>query len=92
MGFGKPVQPVDAWIPTGQSFFQMRPRSHVLITGPMKFHARRVFESFTRFLSDVTANGFLEGSSSFFGCLPRFLTVLSGKGELLGQLGSTQCE
>ena len=44
MGFSNPVQPVDAGIPTGQSFFQMGARSHVLITGPMKFNARFVQE------------------------------------------------
>ena len=40
MRFGNPVQPVDAGIPTGQSFFQMGARSHILIAGPMKFNAR----------------------------------------------------
>ena len=44
MGFGNPVQPVDAGIPTGQSFFQMDVGSHVLIAGPMKFNARLVEE------------------------------------------------
>ena len=44
MGFGNPVQPVDAGIPTGQSFFQMGAGSHVLIAGPMKFNARLVEE------------------------------------------------
>ena len=44
MGFSNPVQPVDAGIPTGQSFFQMGARSHVLITGPMKFNACLVEE------------------------------------------------
>ena len=44
MGFSNPVQPVDAGIPTGQSFFQMGARSHILIAGPMKFNARLVEE------------------------------------------------
>ena len=44
MGFSNPVQPVNAGIPTGQSFFQMGARSHVLITGPMKFNACLVEE------------------------------------------------
>ena len=34
---GNLVQSIDARIPSRQSLFQMRPRSHVLITGPMKF-------------------------------------------------------
>ena len=45
------------------------------------------FESFCRLLSDPTANGFLEGIASFFGCLPRFLTNRTRKRQLLGQLG-----
>ena len=44
MCFGNPVQPVDAGIPTGQSFFQMGAGSHILIAGPMKFNARLVEE------------------------------------------------
>ena len=37
---GNLVQPVDARIPSRQSFFQMSPESHVLIARPVKFHAR----------------------------------------------------
>ena len=44
MSFGNPVQPVNTGIPTGQSFFQMGARSHVLIARPMKFNAGLVEE------------------------------------------------
>ena len=44
MGFSNPVQPVDAGIPTGQSFFQMGAGSHVLVAGPMKFNVCLVEE------------------------------------------------
>ena len=44
MRFSNPVQPVDAGIPTGQSFFQMGAGSHILIAGPMKFNTRLVEE------------------------------------------------
>ena len=44
MRFGNPVQPVDAGISTGQSFFQMGAGSHILIAGPMKFNTRLVEE------------------------------------------------
>ena len=37
---GNLVQSIDARIPSRQSLFQMRTGSHVLITGPMKFHTR----------------------------------------------------
>ena len=37
---GNLVQSIDPRISSRQSLFQMRPGSHVLITGPMKFHPR----------------------------------------------------
>ena len=37
---GNLVQSIDPLVTSRQSFLQMRPGSHVLITGPMKFHAR----------------------------------------------------
>ena len=37
---GNLVQTIDPLVTSSQSFLQMRTRSHVLITGPMKFHAR----------------------------------------------------
>ena len=37
---GNLIQSIDARIPTRQAFFQMRPRTHVLISRPMKFHTR----------------------------------------------------
>ena len=37
---GNLVQSIDPLVTSRQSFLQMRPGSHVLITGPMKFHPR----------------------------------------------------
>ena len=42
--FGNSIQSIDARITSFQSFFQSRPRSHVLITGPVKFDPRLVSE------------------------------------------------
>ena len=43
--FGNTIQSIDARIPSFQSFFQSRPGSHVLITGPVKFDPRLVQEA-----------------------------------------------
>ena len=43
--FGNTIQSIDARIPSFQAFFQSRPGSHVLITGPMKFDPRLVQET-----------------------------------------------
>ena len=38
--FGNSVQTVDAFVPSLESFLQVRAWTHVLIAGPMKFEAR----------------------------------------------------
>ena len=43
--FGNTIQSIDPRIPSFQSFFQSRPGSHVLITGPVKFDPRFVQEA-----------------------------------------------
>ena len=40
MYLGYFVQSIDPWIASGQSFLEMCPGTHVLVTGPVRFYTR----------------------------------------------------